>query len=47
MESVTEIIEEVAGQICDDFCKYRTTCDSSGECEYIRNGNECPLDKLF
>ena len=46
-KSVTEQIIEVAENICDNFCKYRETCDENCECEWIRQGNSCPLDKLF
>lgn len=46
-KSVTEQIEDIAGNICDNFCKYRETCDENCECEYIRQGNDCPLFELF
>lgn len=45
-KSVTDTIQEIAEDICDNFCKYRETCDDNCECEHIRNGNECPLDVL-
>lgn len=44
---VTEIIEKVAEEICDNFCKYRETCDENCECDIIRQGKKCPLDKLM
>lgn len=44
---VTEIIEKTCESVCDNFCKYRETCDENNECEWERQGNECPLDKLF
>lgn len=46
-ESVTKIIQDVCEKICDDFCKYKDTCDDNCECEYIRNGNTCSLDRLY
>ena len=46
-KNATQIIEEVSENICDNFCKYRDTCDENCECEWIRNGNECPLDRLY
>lgn len=46
MDSITKQIEQVAENICDNFCKYRDTCDENCECEWLRNGNECPLAKL-
>lgn len=45
-KSVTRIIEEVREDICNNYCKYRVTCDENAECEVIRTGGECPLDKL-
>ena len=44
--NVTSLLEEVAEDICDNFCKYRDTCDDNCECEHIRKGNTCPLDRL-
>lgn len=45
--SAIEIITSVAEDICDNFCKYRETADENCECDHIRNGNQCPLDKLI
>ena len=45
--TVTEIIEDVCGKMCDDYCKYSDTCDENCECEPIRNGTGCPLDRLM
>ncbi len=47
MESITKQIETVAENICDNFCKYRDTCDENCECDWIREGNKCPLDALI
>lgn len=46
-KSVTEIIEEVCGDICDHYCKYGDTVDEDGECEVGRSGEECPLTRLY
>lgn len=46
-ENVTKIIESVCEDICDNFCRYRDTCDDNCECEYIREKGCCPLDKLL
>lgn len=35
-----------AEDICNNFCKYRETADENCECDHIREGNQCPLDKL-
>lgn len=44
--SVIEELNEIAEDICDNFCKYRETADENCECDYIREGKQCPLDKL-
>lgn len=44
---VAELIESVSEDICDNFCEYRHTADEEYVCEYLRNGNTCPLDKLL
>ncbi|BFK20707.1 hypothetical protein F230042K4_19980 [Mediterraneibacter glycyrrhizinilyticus] len=46
-KSVTKIIEEVGGDICDHYCKYGDTVDEDGECEVGRSGEECPLMRLY
>lgn len=45
-ENITHILESVCEDICDNFCKYRDTCDDNCECQYIRDGHSCPLDKI-
>ena len=44
--SIASILLEVAEDICDNYCKYRETCDEDAICEVIREGGTCPLDKL-
>ena len=46
-KSVTKIIEEVCGDICDHYCKYGDTVDEDGEYEVGRSGEECPLMRLY
>ena len=46
-KSITQIIEEVCQDICDNYCIYRSTCDENAECEPMRNGQKCPLDRLI
>lgn len=46
MDNVTKTIEEVCETICDYFCIYRDSCDENAECQWIREGNACPLDRL-
>lgn len=42
---VVILLEEMVENICDNFCKYRETCDENAECEYMRNNEgKCPLD---
>jgi len=33
--------------ICDNFCKYRETCDEDFECDWVRSGKDCPMDRLI
>ena len=47
VKNVQQIIEEVCQEICDNYCIYRETCDENAECEPIRNGEKCPLDRLM
>lgn len=46
MKSIIQLIEETSEDICDNFCKYRDTCDENCECEWLRSGNNCPLDRM-
>lgn len=46
-ETISETIEAVREDICDHYCKYRETADEDGACDKIRNGEECPLDRLY
>ena len=41
-----DLIREVANDICLTFCKYSDTTDEDCKCEWVRQGNECPLDRL-
>lgn len=45
-KTITKQLEALTENICDNFCKYRDTCDDNCECEWIRQGNDCPLDCL-
>ena len=45
-KSISDIISEVCEDICDNYCKYRDTADEDNICDAIRNGGECPLDRL-
>lgn len=46
-QPVVHQLEELAENICDNFCKYNSTCDDNCECDWIRSGQKCPLDKLY
>jgi len=46
IKSIRQILQEVSDDICDNYCKYRDTGDENCLCELIRNGGECPLDRL-
>lgn len=45
---INQTINEVSINMCDNFCKYRDifNTDKDGVCDYVRNGNTCPLDRL-
>lgn len=45
--SIKEILEGVAGEVCDNLCKYRDTVDGDLSCGYIAEKGMCPLDRLF
>ena len=45
-KTVAELIEKVCEDICDNYCEYRHTSDENAECEILRCGKECPLDRL-
>lgn len=45
-ETVAGIIQETVDEICRNFCKYQETVDDNAECQWIREGNDCPLDRL-
>lgn len=45
-ESVGEIILKVQEDMCINFCKYFETSDEEANCDWVRQGNECPLDRL-
>lgn len=47
LESVIEIIEQVCGDICDNYCMYKDTVDEECLCDVTRNGGRCPLDRLI
>lgn len=45
-KTVIQVLQELAENICDDFCKYQETTDKEGVCDWIRNGGKCPLDVI-
>ena len=47
MTTVTHVLQEVAEDICDNYCKYRDTADEENLCGVIRDGGKCPLDRLL
>ncbi len=46
IKSMVQILQEISEDICDNYCKYRDTADEECLCAVIRNGGECPLDRL-
>ena len=45
-KSITQLLEEIREDLCDNYCKYRDTCDENCECDITRDGGTCPLDRL-
>lgn len=45
-ETISDILQEVREDICDNYCKYRDTADDDFLCDIIRDGGGCPLDRL-
>ena len=46
-KSVTDLIQEVCEDICDNYCKCRDTVDEDCNCVIMREKGACPLDKLY
>ena len=46
--TISEIVEEVKEQICDQYCKYRETADKHeiGFDALIEKCGDCPLNRL-
>ena len=42
-KSITEELEEMAVNICHNFCKH----NNKGKCQWVLEGNICPLRKLY
>lgn len=46
-KSIAEQLEEIQSLICDRFCKYGDTTDDDYQCDWLKAGNSCPLDRLL
>lgn len=46
-ENVSKILEEIAEDFCENYCKYRSTVDDECECEAFREGKGCPIDRML
>lgn len=44
-KTISEIFEEIATKICDDYCKYPDMCKSEDDLYKICE-NDCPLNKF-
>jgi hypothetical protein len=42
-KSITEELEEMAVNICHNFCKH----NNKGKCQWLLEGHICPLRKLY
>ncbi|MDE5698138.1 MAG: hypothetical protein K2I96_12140 [Lachnospiraceae bacterium] len=45
-KSIRQMLQEIADDICNNYCKYRDTGDEERLCDLIRDGGDCPLDRL-
>ena len=43
-EKITQILEEIAAQICDEYCKYPSQIASQEELDRICES--CPLERI-
>ena len=46
-ELVDDLLKETAADICNHFCKYSETSDENCGCDWINQGNPCPLDRIY
>ena len=46
IKSVEQMLQEIAEDICNNYCKYRDTADEEFLCDVIKGGGVCPLDRL-
>ena len=42
-KSITEELEEMAVNVCHNFCKH----NNKGKCQWVLEGHICPLGKLY
>ncbi len=45
-KTIVQVLQEVATDICNNFCKYQDTETEDEPCVWIKNGGKCPLDKI-
>lgn len=45
-ETIIQMLQEIANDMCDNYCKYQNTTDEDGLCDCVRNGGKCPLDMI-
>lgn len=47
INTLQQIIHETCEDICDNYCKYRDTTDEDYLCDIMRDGGDCPLDRIY
>ena len=45
-KTISQLLREIAEDICNNYCKHRDTGDEECLCDVVRDGGECPLDRL-
>lgn len=45
-KTISKLLQEIAEDICNNYCKHRNTGDEEFLCNVVRDGGKCPLDRL-
>lgn len=45
-KTISQLLQEITENICNNYCKHRNTSDEECLCNVVRDGGKCPLDRL-